>query len=123
MKKINGKQAAEHYQTVDTKTGEVQQVKSEYTTMSRRPGIGKAWFDKYTSDVFPSDEVIVNGKPARPPRYYDSQYELSDPEDLAAVKLRRVQAGRRHRKNNTWIRLKTRKTIQELRAKQFSREI
>jgi len=122
MKKINGKQAAEHYQTVDTKTGEVHQIKPEYTTMSRRPGIGKTWFDKYSTDVYPSDEVIVNGKPARPPRYYDSQYELSDPSSLALVKERRVEAGRRYRSNNTWVRLKTRETIQELRSKQFNRD-
>ncbi len=122
MKKINGKQAAEHYQTIDTSTGEVHQVKPEYTTMSRRPGIGKSWFDKYTSDVFPSDEVIVNGKPARPPRYYDSQYELSDPTALALVKEGRVRAGRKHRLNNTHERLNTRKTLQQLREKQFTRD-
>lgn len=122
MKKINGKQAETHYQTVDTRTGEVHHVKPEYTTMSRRPGIGKTWFDKYTSDVFPSDEVVVNGKPARPPRYYDSQYELSDPENLALIKVKRRAQGRRHRSNNTPERLRTRETIQELRSKQFSRD-
>ncbi len=122
MKKVNGKQAAEHYQTVDTRTGEVHQVKPEYTTMSRRPGIGKTWFDKFTSDVFPSDEVIVNGTPARPPRYYDTQFELSDPTGLALVKEGRARAGRKHRSNKTPERLQIRKTLQELRSKQFTRD-
>ncbi len=122
MKKINGKQQKEHYQTVDTRTGEVYQVKPEYTTMSRRPGIGKAWFDKYVSDVYPSDEVIINGKPARPPRYYDSQYEISNPADLERIKLARVHSGRKHRANNTPARLKTRRTIQQLRSQQFERD-
>lgn len=44
----------------------------EFLLMSRRPGIGRAWVDKFEGDVYPSDEVIVKGSPQRPPRYYDS---------------------------------------------------
>lgn len=43
----------------------------EFILMSRRPGIGRLWLDQFMGDVYPSDEVIVNGKQARPPRYYD----------------------------------------------------
>ncbi len=123
MKKITGPLADEHYQTVNTKTGEVNQVKPEYTTMSRRPGIGKPWLAKYQSDVFPSDEVIVNGKSTRPPRYYDSQYELSDPTGCALIKEGRRSAGRKHRSNNTYERLRVRETIQERRNQQLLREL
>ena len=45
--------------------------------MSRRPGIGKGWFDKFhATDVAPHDHVVINGRAQRPPRYYDCQYEL-----------------------------------------------
>lgn len=44
----------------------------EFLLMSRRPGIGRLWIDKFEGDVYPSDEVIVKGSPQRPPRYYDS---------------------------------------------------
>lgn len=43
----------------------------EYMTMSRNPGIGAGWIDKYKSDVFPDDEVIIRGGiRCKPPRYY-----------------------------------------------------
>ncbi len=123
MKKITGEAAADHYTTINTQTGEVHQVKPEYTTMSRRPGIGKPWLAKYQTDVYPSDEVIVNGKQTRPPRYYDSQYELSDPTGCALIKEGRRAAGRKHRSNNTPERLRIRETIQEQRSKQLVRTL
>lgn len=86
MKKITGDQAESHYEHVDKQTGECTQLKPEYTTMSRRPGIGKPWLDKFLSDVYPSDEVISRGYPAQPPTFYDSQYELEHPEFMKQIK-------------------------------------
>lgn len=42
--------------------------------MSLKPGIGAVWFQKYYTDVYPSDSVIVRGRPCKPPRYYDKLY-------------------------------------------------
>lgn len=123
MKKVTGKQAAEHYQTINTETGQVHDVRPEYTTMSRRPGIGSSWFSKYSSDVYPSDQVISNHKPSRPPRFYDSQFELTDPDALALVKDGRRASGRKHRHNNTFERLRVRETIQEKRSQLLYREL
>lgn len=65
----------------------------EFLLMSRGgrdgKGIAAAWIRKFTSDVFPSDEVLVRGVPSRPPRYYDSFLEESCPEMLARLKVRR----------------------------------
>lgn len=89
-KKVTGKKASEtdengltHYQreVVDEMTGEVLGVvdlKPEYTTMSRRPGIGKTWLEKYGKDVLNNDEVIINGRAVKPPKYYDGQFEITD---------------------------------------------
>ena len=56
MKKVTGERSLDHYGG----------LKPEYTTMSRRPGIGAGWLRRFSSDVFPLDRVIVNGKkPAR----------------------------------------------------------
>jgi len=79
MKKITGKKSEEtdpitglkHYDYVD-ENGEVHDREPEYTTMSRKPGIGKSWYDKYKNDVYPHDFVILNGKKVRPPKYYDT---------------------------------------------------
>lgn len=78
MKKVHGG-AEEHY------AGRL----SEYCTMSRRPGIGSGFFEKFRSDVYPRDEVIVRGVACRPPRYYDSRLEIAAPSALAKVKAKR----------------------------------
>lgn len=84
-KKVNGKSAPAHYEG----------RKSEFLLMSRRPGVGKSWFDRFSGDVFPSDEVIVRGLPTRPPRFYGNLYDALEPEIYAEVKARReVQASK-----------------------------
>lgn len=84
-KKVTGPGAKAAYERVDVTTGELFQLEPEYVTMSRRPGIGAGWFEKFKSDVFPSDEVVVRGKVAKPPRYYDLAFEREDPEGFALV--------------------------------------
>lgn len=79
MKKVNGEKAKEHY-------GE---RIPEYTTMSRRPGIGQNWFKKFESDVYPHDRVYVRGNITRPPRYYDNLLGVKDPALLALLKIKR----------------------------------
>lgn len=80
-KKITGKKAVGHYNG----------RKPEYTTMSRRPGIASAWFDKFSSDVYPGDYVVLRGRKLKPPRFYDSMYEHIDPETFKDIKLKRLE--------------------------------
>jgi len=79
MKKINGEKAEEHYKG----------KKPEYTTMSRRPGIGRGWYDKYKKDLFPHDYKVVNGHEVNVPKFYSNIYELESPEEFKKVKERR----------------------------------
>ena len=62
VKKITGLKAEDHYIKLNLNTGELAKVEPEYATMSRRPGIGREWYEEYKNDVFPSDEVPVVGK-------------------------------------------------------------
>jgi len=39
----------------------------EYIVMSRRPGLGAGYFDKYKSELIDHDTIIVNGLPAALP--------------------------------------------------------
>lgn len=65
LKKITGKQSEEYYK------GRI----PPYITMSRRPGIGREWFNKYWRDVYPNDFCVVEkGHLRKPPRYYDEIY-------------------------------------------------
>lgn len=85
VKKITGDGADQHYD------GRV----PEYVTMSRRPGIGRAWYDRYSQDVRSIDKIVVrNGLTCRPPRYYDSIYDRCFPTAMAAVKRKRLSTVR-----------------------------
>lgn len=93
LKKVRSKLADEHY--VDRRTGVLR--KPEYVTMSRggrggRGGIGTAWFNKFAGDVFPSDEVIINGHSWKPPRFFDDLLAKSEPDLLEELKVKRLKA-------------------------------
>lgn len=92
MKKATG-ELAEYRYNINTETGEYlpdsEKLKPEYITMSRRPGIGKKWFDKYHSDVYPKDFITINGKKVKPPKYYDKLYENKEPLDMDNIKEQR----------------------------------
>lgn len=85
-KKITGNKAPDHYQ------GRL----PEYCTMSRRPGIGQAWFDKYSSDIVRNEGSLVlpGGFHHKTPKYYDRQFELTQPENFAEIKAKRVMNNR-----------------------------
>ena len=122
MKKITGDAANSHYERVD-EDGVVTQLQPEYTTMSRRPGIGKPWLEKFQSDVYPDDFVVLNQAKMRPPRFYDYQFELSDPDTFGKIKQARVRAAKKHLDNNTPERLKVREQVQSAKLKQLKRTI
>lgn len=110
MKKVRGSAADLHY------SGKV----PEYLTMSRRPGIGRAWIEKYVSDVYPSDQLVVNGVASKPPRYYDDVAAKLVPGALRAVKYRRQDAAASD-PDNTGKRLVVRETVKEAAIKTLTR--
>lgn len=83
MKKVTGDVASSHYDG----------RRPEYITMSRRPGIGKGWFDRFRSDVYPGDSVVVRGSKMKPPKYYDNLYEMDFPDEMKLLKGKREYRG------------------------------
>ena len=123
LKKINGELADTHYTRINPDTGEYCLVRPEYVTMSRRPGIASGWFDKFSSDVYPSDEVIVRGHSCRPPRFYDNRYELLDPDQLALIKNARKKLAKNNACDNTPDRLCIKEELQSLRLSKLIRPL
>lgn len=62
----------------------------EYSTMSRRPGIGSGFLKKWKTDIFPKDYCVVNGKKVKPPKYYDSILEKEEPDVFTEIKSKRI---------------------------------
>lgn len=122
LKKITGEHADNHYTHMD-EHGEIHDRKPEYTTMSRRPGIGKKWLEKYSTDVYPDDFIVLGGKKYRPPKYYDAQYELTEPDILKNIKRKRKLSTKAHAQNNTPERLAVRETVQKAKLKLLPREL
>jgi len=123
MKKINGPMADQHYETTDSETGEIIKRKPEFTTMSRKPGIGKNWYDTYSSDVYPYDEVILKGKRHKPPVYYDKQFEIADPDGYEALRKKRLKASKKHSGDKTPARLAARERVQNAKTKKLPRTL
>lgn len=101
LKKYLGRNSDEYYK------GRV----PEYTTMSRRPGIGRLWFEKFKSDVFPHDFVVIRGgRKCKPPRYYDTIYDLTNHKSLVKIKSMNMVAAK-HSPDNTPARLEVREEV------------
>ncbi len=124
-KKYRGSAADRHYRTLFIEDGiaTVHQLKPEFATMSRRPGLGTAWFNKYHTDVYPSDEVILNGISRRPPAFYDRLLERQNPSLHHTIKRNRILEGNRHLEDTTAERLATREFVALAKQGPVTREI
>jgi len=90
VKKVTGSRAQAHYERVDAE-GCVYQLEPEYATMSRRPGIGSGWLEKYRGEVYRDDAVYARGHEVVPPRFYDKKEAERDEARMEVVKLRRIR--------------------------------
>lgn len=120
-KKISGDMAKDHYTRVDNSTGECFDLLPEYVTMSRRPGIGRPWLDKFMSDVYPHDRVVLRGVEMKPPKYYDSVFELADPQVLEDIKFKRERRAKLQANDTTYERLRVREQLQDIKHKCLKR--
>lgn len=124
LKKVTGDAAASHYQVIDFETGEISCLKPEYVTMSRRPGIGRGWYDKYGTDVHPSDVMVIRGGvKVRAPRYYDGLYEVIDPNGMDKIRAKRCREGKKYVDNSTPERLDVREQCLEAKLTKLKRNL
>ena len=114
LKKIHGDDAEAHY------AGKL----PEYVTMSRRPGLGHAWYEKYgPNEIWPDDYIIIDNRRFKVPKYYDRMLEKADPERFEKMKLRRQEYGEAHEEDRTPERLAARKEVFVNRINQLTRDL
>lgn len=123
MKKVNGPQQFDRYPIrIDQETGEIK-PQPEYVTMSRRPGLGTSWLERYWQDVYPHDHVIIDGKEIPPPKFYDRWMERYHPEVISQVYAEREKYADEHAYDTTEERLRAREVCAEARLNQLKREL
>lgn len=123
LKKVGGPPKKDAYERVNPKTGEITQVKPEYATMSRRPGLGTEWFNKYHDDVYPDDFVIIQGKKFRPPKHYDKLLEQKNPELMEQLKVKRQNVTKQKSVDETYERRNVRDTVIKAKLLQKQRQL
>jgi hypothetical protein len=79
--------------------------------MSLKPGIGQAWLDKFMSDVYTNDHVVVRGRKCRPPRFYDNKFKLKFPDQFDMIQFAREMDGRSRHEDNTFERLAVKEKV------------
>lgn len=128
LKKINGHRAADHYFRIHPVSGELVHLRPEFVTMSRRPGVGDAWFRKHGSDAFPSDFLILNGSKVPVPPFYLRRLKQAEGgkarewlKGSLAIKAAREARGALHAENNTPERLAVREEVAHRRFERLLR--
>ena len=84
VQKVTGDAAVDHYRVV-TEDGEVIDRVPEFNHMSLKPGIGSLWLEKFKSDVYPRDYVVIRGVKTKPPKYYDRLFEKWDAGEFSEI--------------------------------------
>lgn len=97
MKKVNGDLAKAAY-TIITPDGEMIERTPELLVMSKRPAIGKRWFERFGKHVVSRDAVVARGVEMQPPRYYD---KLLPDVVRSMVSDERARKGAVHRVDHT----------------------
>ena len=120
LKKVTGIRAEDWYFS-STLDGEFITVQPEFVLMSRRPGIGKDWYERYESDFFPADESPVSGKGIikSVPRYYEELYKRKDPASLEEIKKLREKFKKEHSADYTPERLYSKYKVAKAKMKLF----
>jgi len=102
-------------------TYEEEGITPEFARMSRRPAIGKQWYDKYHKDVFPNDTFHIRDFPSKPPRYFMTQLEKNDPALYAQVVAERAAVAEQNWEENEPKRLKIRERVKEAQTRSLTR--
>jgi len=93
VEKVTGEKAETHYARLIPETDQIVLVEHPQTRMSRNPGIGRKWIEKYWTDVYPDGTMVdIKGAQFAPPSYYDDWLETHHPDVHQELKEKRSLA-------------------------------
>lgn len=79
MKKQIGKESEDYYQGRER----------EFTIMSRKPGIGKTYYDQKNEEIYKTDKIAIRGRYTQPPKYFDELKTATDEDLMRKIKNKR----------------------------------
>lgn len=122
LKKVYGPRAREHYEdVVNLRTGELTSRRPEFVTMSRRPGIGAWWYQRFAGDLFPVDHAVVDGKRWKVPNYYWYRFrDEAEPSLVEELQERRFERAAEQIAESTPERRSVREEVAVRRQAMFS---
>ena len=133
LKKVNGERAPDHYRKtimdVHEVTGEIiyykedVELEPEFQLMSRNPAIGKEWYKKYKTDVFPSDFLVQDDQKFPIPQYYDKLFESEDSLAFETTKLKRRINNLLKEDKPSLARLRDIENVKKLKLKTLERKL
>lgn len=91
-KKVGLPTEKEHYKALG--------IEPEFFRMSRRPGIGREYFEQHKEEIYSKDKIIIKKYGGgtlkiKPPKYYDKLYDLENHEKMEEIKKKRKKDGER----------------------------
>lgn len=86
-----GENGLKPYELYDSTSGLIIPRQPEFSVMSRNPGIGASFYEKYGDQIRRNDMCIINGKRVRVPRYYDERTKRDYPDIYERNKRKRVR--------------------------------
>ena len=131
LKRVNGEMAESHYGVMD-QDGCLHMRVPEFALMSRRPGIGHGYYEKYGSEYLEHDNVIVDGREAPGCRFYDGRSDTRAKHDddrllcfcrYCSNKRKRKLNAAKARSDNTPERLDVKERIMEANASRKERRL
>lgn len=123
LKKGVGRGSDLDYEYIDYETGEVLRRSKEFVHMSLKPGIGKGFYDKWKSDLFPRDQCVINGVATKPPQYYYKKLREEDPESHEDIGWRRAERALEKKADNTQERLEVKEKVLKAKIKFLRRDL
>ncbi len=128
LKKITGKRADDHYLRCD-EHGEAYWLLPEFIRMStgrgKPSGLGASFYEKFESDIFPSDTSPIpgHGQSQLVPRYYQNILAECNPAMLEEIKKRRKEFITAHAADFTPERLRDKYKCARAKENQLTRNL
>lgn len=115
MKKMTGEKAEGHYNG----------RQPEYAAMSRNPGIGSTWYDKYKTDVYPRDKMVIRGGiECKPTLYYDRKFNDQDQKKMQVLHYRREMKSKMMEEiERSWERLKVKEEVKKIKIERLKKPL